>query len=88
MRHVVMHTSLKPYQCTACDMTFRTDQSSRKHCVDVHGTTFVKVRKVDSEELRKAEGYALKLDQPEKDAKPRYERYKKPKDDVVPDQNE
>ena len=79
LRHVVMHTSQRPYQCTACDMTFRTHKTSRDHCVDVHGTRFIKVRKVESEELRQAEGYAVKI-QPEKDAKPRYERFKKSTD--------
>ena len=83
LRHVYLHSAeLKVWRCTACDTTFRVHSTARKHAIEAHGTTFVKIKRVMTKERKELEGYIREIE-PEMDAKPRYQRFKRPKDQKI-----
>ena len=81
-RHVALHTNINSYKCTACDKMFRVESTARKHMMETHGEDYQpyvnsKIQKVRNETHEEFESLYVVRIEPEKDAKPRYERSQK-----------
>ena len=81
-RHTVLHADVKSFKCTACDKMFRVESTARKHMLGTHGEKYQpymnsRIQKVRNEMHEEFESLYVVRIEPEKDAKPRYERSQK-----------
>lgn len=78
-RHVLAHDEdLEPYECTTCGMVFRIQSTAHKHQKLEHKNEGT-IRQIQKEKCNQLLSKYLSKISPEADAKPKYQRFKRPK---------